>query len=551
MSWRDRFEEWSASTHAVSFELRRHFLQRFFDSDLVTTPGQWRVVAGSAAGIVASLILLVTQSYYSKYLHLLEMDSGEAFRLAMLADHLFFITISMQLTGLFTAVLWPSLFPGLGDYLALAGLPVKAREIFIAKFAALSAVTGIFVVAVNLLPSLMLPAVAKGRYQQQGLLSALTLFIAATLAALFVFFVLIALQGLLLNVTPPQWFPAVSLLAQGILLILLLCTLPFTLSIPGLYWAMDSRPDAALLLPPVWFLGVDQRLLSNSDPIAMPLVLRAAGALFVSAGCACGAYLWSYRRHRIRLLESRLPMGDGSSIVWITISRVADFLMPNAQERAVFSFVAKTLAWSPHHRLVLTIYSGVAIAIIASAFVSLAFGATFRGFGVRSVALQHAAASVPLALSLFLLAGYRYLFRLPVELRANWVFQVNDGGNRRAFLRAVDRFATLFGLGPVAAVTVPLEVSLLGWMDGVSTAVLAIATAAILQEALLFQFQKIPFTCSYLPGKRNLVETLLLYGAGVGIYISVLRSLLVWCLVARRSEFVSMRCAVTGHCIST
>ena len=32
--------EWLRETHTTSFELLRHFLLRFFDSDLVTTPGQ-------------------------------------------------------------------------------------------------------------------------------------------------------------------------------------------------------------------------------------------------------------------------------------------------------------------------------------------------------------------------------------------------------------------------------------------------------------------------------------------------------------------------------
>ncbi|MEZ5401058.1 MAG: hypothetical protein R2729_15410 [Bryobacteraceae bacterium] len=526
----NRFERWVEATHSTGFELRRHFLARFFDSDLVTTPGQWRVVAGSAAGIVASVILLVTQSYYGKYLRLLEMDSPNPFRLAMLADHLFFVTIAMLLTGLFTALLWPSLFPGLRDYMALAGLPVKARQIFIAKFTALLLLSSAFIAAVNLLPSLMLPAVSNGRYQEHALISALTLFIAATLAAFFVFFVLVALEGVLLNVTPPQWFPAVSLGAQGILLVALLCALPFALTIPGLYWAMDLRPSAALWAPPAWFLAIDQRMLGNREPFAAALAARAWIALAGSASAAVTAYLWSYRRHRVRLLETPLPENRDSRMLTL-LSRIADKLMADPPERAVFAFMAKALARSPRHRLVLTIYAGVAVAIVASAFLSLMFQAGFRGFAVRTDALRHTAVSAPLALSLFLVSGYRYLYRLPVELRANWIFQVNEGENRRAFLSATDRFVAWFGLYPLFLLTLPLEVTLLGWRDGVAAAALASVTALILRELMLYQFQKIPFTCAYLPGKRNLLETLLLYGAGVAIYISTLSAFFAWCIL--------------------
>ena len=61
---------------------------------------------------------------------------------------------------------------------------------------------------------------------------------------------------------------------------------------------------------------------------------------------------------------------------------------------------------------------------------------------------EQAAVSAPLALSLFVLAGYRYLFRLPVELRANWVFRVNESGNRELLLRGMERFVLCLGCCP-------------------------------------------------------------------------------------------------------
>ena len=49
-------------------------------------------------------------------------------------------------------------------------------------------------------------------------------------------------------------------------------------------------------------------------------------------------------------------------------------------------------------------------------------------------------------------------------------------------------------------------------------------------ELLLIQFEKIPFTSSYLPGRRPVIETLVIYGVGVTLYISVLSALISWCL---------------------
>ena len=55
-------------------------------------------------------------------------------------------------------------------------------------------------------------------------------------------------------------------------------------------------------------------------------------------------------------------------------------------------------------------------------------------------------------LLVFLLIGVRHLFSIPVELKANWAFQITEGEGRRDWLAAVDRFVTGFLAGGVAAV---------------------------------------------------------------------------------------------------
>ena len=520
MSFRvERWREWTERTHGPWFELCRHFFQRFFDSDLVATPGQWRVVAGGAIGVVASLVLVFTQSYYSKYLALLELDTGEPYRKAMIADHLFFITLSMLLTGLFTALTWQSLFPSRRDYLALAGLPVTPRQIFGAKAAALLMLAGAFIVAVNLLPSGILSAIAFGRYQRDAFLNVVTLFTAASMAGLFMFFLLVAAQGALLSVMPARWLQAATLFSQGVLLILLLCALPLAVPIPGLYWAMDERPEFVRWLPPVWFLAADQFVLGNREPFVRELAVMAWRAVPAAGSVAGAAYLWSYWFHRVSVLESTGEAGGRAASSRNRTGSLGEALLPRPQELAVFSFMAKTLARSGAHRLALTGYAGIGIAIVAATFAAVAMSPSFRGFAVRTMALQQAAVAAPLALSLFLLTGFRYVFRLPVELRANWVFQVNEGGNRRMFLDAAERFLLWLGVAPVLLIAAPAEVALLGWQDGVVALVFVSLTVLLLVELLLLPFQKVPFTCSYLPGKRSLAETVLFFGVAAAVYI--------------------------------
>src|SRR5437899_7388013 len=143
--------DWLQETHSAGFELRRHFFLRFFDSDLVSTPGQWQVVAGGVLAVLLSLSIILTQAYYHKYQELNLLNSPEPLRRAALADVLFLVTLAMFLIALFTTLQWPSLFPGLRDYLALGSLPIGLLDVFIAKFSALVSFVGLIIVATTFL----------------------------------------------------------------------------------------------------------------------------------------------------------------------------------------------------------------------------------------------------------------------------------------------------------------------------------------------------------------------------------------------------------------
>ncbi len=238
-------------------------------------------------------------------------------------------------------------------------------------------------------------------------------------------------------------------------------------------------------------------------------------------------YLWSYRRQKVRLLET--PVAARHELLWLRRwrARWTDRCLPAPPEQAVFGFTAATLARSLTHRMVLTGFVALAVALIVESFVSLFFNSEFRGFRVRTFALEEATVAAPLALSLFVLAGLRYLFRLPVELRANWAFRVNETGNRALLLRGVDRFVFCFGVVPVALLTAPLELRIFGLVTGTAVALLALIASLTMDELPLFSFDRIPFTSSYLPGSRPLLQTVCIYVAAVNLYVLILSGLIV------------------------
>jgi hypothetical protein len=110
------------------------------------------------------------------------------------------------------------------------------------------------------------------------------------------------------------------------------------------------------------------------------------------------------------------------------------------------------------------------------------------------------------------------------------VFRLNEHGNRLLFLSAAERFLALFAVMPVAGLTLPVEMVLLGPMHGLAATLLCLLPSLVLMEVLLFEFDQVPFTSSYLPGRRPVVETLVLYTVAVMMYVTVLSGFIAWTL---------------------
>jgi len=98
------------------------------------------------------------------------------------------------------------------------------------------------------------------------------------------------------------------------------------------------------------------------------------------------------------------------------------------------------------------------------------------------------------------------------------------------FLAAVERFLLYCAVAPVALLALPVEVGLLGLRTGVAATILCLLPSLTLTDLLLIQFEKVPFTSSYLPGRRPVIQTLLIYAASVTLYVTVLGGIVTLCL---------------------
>ncbi|MBS1858745.1 MAG: ABC transporter permease [Acidobacteria bacterium] len=478
-----RLRGWLDETHGTGFELVRHFLVRFFDNEMVSIPGEWQKVA---IGLFASLVSLgfaALSVYWTRY-RLLHGASFAIYRQGVRDDLITFIALAMAVTALLTILQWQSLFPSLRDLLALAGLPIRPREVFAAKSAALLLVFTIFVLAMTAVPSVLFAILTNlRRHENPDFLAG----VAANFAALaggccFVFFTLLALQGVLLQIFPARIFARVSLALQAVLFILTVGTIPL----------VGSQPSLATWWPPVWFVRLWEAIVIGPAEAARPAIL----AMTSPAAISLAAYLASYHRYRRMLLEAQ---PGRASARWSGFgARLLERLLPDPREQAAFSFTAKTLFRSRSHRLLLLAYAGIALGWTAKGLVESP-PVNLRDEGLYGLTVVLA----PLAMAILVVTALRYLFALPVTQRANWIFQSVETEDRPAWHRAIEKFVLWIGIAPVFAAGLPAAAAVLGPLRGFAAIVLGLGAALIFFERYFRDWRKLPFACSYLPGQQT------------------------------------------------
>lgn len=482
--------EWLRETHGVQFELVRHFLRRLFDSEMITNREQvWSALIG---GI--SLLLPWFQVLYgplkAKYAHLSGLPMPGPYRDAVRADELWLITLMMSIIGLLTAVKWQSLFPDLRDYRALGALPLRPRQIFAAKLLTLLIAAMAALLAVNCAPSGAFPMLSKSHWAFQTRLGARVgaYAVASTAAGAFFFFGLVALQGVLLNLLHPRGFRRVTGYLQGLLVGTMLSLIVLSFSINPRIVQTLVESGWSQWLPPFWFMGLCQRGFGDPDPAIQALAHRGVIGVLTALVLALSTYAISYRRHRTLLME-----GPGGPAKERRPGVLLNWLLPDPRQRGVVGFMMQTLTRSGHHRMILMGYCGIAFALLLSGIAGMGSLVDHERLAAASFVYFHVIAL------LSLLIGARHLFSLPIELKANWMFQITEREAHGEWLRAVDRFVFFWG-ALLWAVPFPLELRWLGWR-GLTEVTLSLMLGLLSYDWFFSSWNKLPFTCSYLPGK--------------------------------------------------
>ena len=397
---------------------------------------------------------------------------------------------------------WETLFPDRLDFLVLACLPLRSRQLLVSKAVALGGFLGLFLLAANVFGVFMLPAVSKGAFWRMVWAQS----VAVGLAGVFAVASVIALGGCLVCVLPSHWFRRVMWVLQ-ILVTAALALLMVSYARFGDDLAkVLARPGiVARCLPPIWFLGIYQRLLHGAS--AQVFAEPASHTGWLAVGIGVGAAILFYPLAWIRMQRMAIQ-GDSTRTKapargWAALQ---DRVISNATERAIFSFIGKTMSRNSRYQVYLAIYCGIGMALAIACSIQQ---------GTQAGGLQLAAsrfglhAVLPLLL-FWIVAGLHSAFAVPQNLPARWVFRV-AGVEPQACVQATRRWVT--GVGLLAMITLTAILASLGWgwRALLVQAVWGTSFCNVLVEGFFIAQRGAPFTRPRSPGKTNLPAVLTLY----------------------------------------
>jgi len=325
--------------------------------------------------------------------------------------------------------------------------------------------------------------------------------IAMLAAGAFTFCCILGLQGLAAQILPRRWFLRASAFLQLAVFCLLVCGYFLQRSPVTVLVAGSWKPWIAWI-PSYWFVGLYQQLSGSLHPALAPFARRAWTGLIAAVCATAIAYAASYRRTLRKIVEEP-DISPGYKHAWLP-------RFGGAFETAIAQFSIRSLFRSRQHRMIFAFYMGV-----ACAFAILFLNAPLEISGPTTGDPWHRP-SVPLLASTiivmgFWVAGTRVVFSLPLDLRANWIFRVMPFRAGKRCLRARRRAVAVMSVVPAWAISAAAIVPLWPWRAAAGHLAVLGLFGIFLAEFSFGGAQKIPFTCSYLPGRSHIHITFLLW----------------------------------------
>lgn len=482
--------------------LTNHFFRRLFINDVVSFEEEMK---GKIIGIIAILAVFCAHiSNVALFKYQLFRDEGMSW-----VEKCYVLSFFMVLMGLITVLEWDVIFPDARDFSNLITLPIKVKTFFTAKFASLCLFVSLFALGMNSLTTFIF-AIHLPQWQSSSpvylLWFAIVHVVVIFAANFFMFFMSVLLIGLLMATLGFKIFNRISVHIRALLMIVFVFLVIFFISESvGIPQSASSLPTLKetnslfiYLFPPMWFVGLYETLIGNKDPLFSALANFAVLALIIPALAFFITALLSYRRYlrKMEEVKRKSPHLFGMKMFFINVFNA--IFLRNPVQRVVFYFFGKTLKRSISHKMRLISYLAVSSGIILIMLTS-----RMSSLSALSV-INKTLLSVPLILSFFLLVGLRAVINIPVSLEANWIFKITERRDKRNYFSGFRKGIFFFTLVPMFLLLFVFYLFLWGWQDSLLHCLYGLVISYLMMEVYYINYYKIPFTCSYLPGKAKM-----------------------------------------------
>ncbi len=485
--------------------LVRHFFQRLFQNDVVDFEDQMKERTIGILALIAVFSGFLAYALVSKYGW--QPDKGTSW-----IEKCVMIIFSMLVMGFIAVLEWDIILPDERDFTNLIPLPVRTWTLLAAKFTSLCLFVGMFALGINAMSVLAFWAHLPQWQSPSFLYSlffALAHIITLFLAIFFAFFFNVLLIGILMAVLGYKLFNRISSYIRACLLVIHIFLFLIYLRVI-IYGFENLIPlekiqinqhflrDFSNFFPPLWFTDLYETLIGNTYLPFHGVYVRAlvglafmVTAFFLITGLSYSHYLkkmGTKERKKARLQKVRLlfkGLFDG-------------IFLRNPVQRVVFHFYQKTLKASMFHKMRLASFVAVGIGLIPFQIaVKDVVPQTLTG-------INKTVLSFPLVLSFFLLLGIRGSVNMPVALGANWIFRLTEWEKRRHYFSGIRKAIFFLGLLPLFLIIFVFYLFLWGGITAFYHSLYGLVVSVLVMEFLFLTYCKIPFACSYLPGKEKI-----------------------------------------------
>jgi hypothetical protein len=503
--------------------LTRHFFLRLFINDFVFFEDSMQQKVIALIAILAVFSGHLAKALLTKYLWVRDMNTSWV-------EKGYFLLFAMLVMGFISILEWDLIFPDPRDFSNLVPLPLKVRIMFLAKFTSFFSFICFFALAITSLSTIVF-WIHLPKWQSPTLIFSirfvLTHIVTVLAACLSISFIFAFIIGILLTVLGRRIFNLVSVYIRSLMMIAIVFLISFFLFelidvsqiFPSLIELKESNSSFLHFFPPMWFVGLYETLLGNTDPFfralakgAVPAVILPLIGFFMISAASYRKYLGKIREVK-RQKKHIYKMQDGLK------DRFNAVYLKNPIQRAVFYFFGNTMRKSNFHRMRLASYLVVAVGIV---LILLAAKATTVG---NIDSFDKTLLSIPFILSFFLVMGIRATSQIPVAVEANWIFRLRETADTKHYVIGFKKGIQFFVLAPLFVVLFVFYSILWGWSAASFFCLFGLAVSILLVEIVFINHHKIPFTCTYLPGKGKIHIFWIVYLVSFIFYVSVMSSL--------------------------